>query len=374
MRNRTGILLLASFASLAALAIKAAPPQRGQEEGQSDGKNMNRGVPWAYGFATPYVAAPGPAAGAGGGGGRGAAAAAPAPAAPAPAAEPEDRETPHHLPGTNVALAIKDIDNNYAPGDWYPGDHPKMPEIVAHGDKSDMVNACGFCHYPNGKGRANNAGPAGLPYTYILQQIDDFKNGARTSWDKRKRNTGQMIDIAKRVTPEEAQAAAEYFSSMKWTPWIKVVEAEMVPKGHFVGGGGGLNMPLMGADAGMEPLGDRIVETPASPEDTEPMRNPRSGFIAYVPPGSLKKGEALVLRGGPGKTVACAACHGEGLKGNGGFPSLAGRSPSYLARQLYDFQHFDRVGPGAQLMQPVVEKLSEDDILAIVAYVASLQP
>lgn len=133
-------------------------------------------------------------------------------------------------------------------------------------------------------------------------------------------------------------------------------------------------MPLMGADAGMEPLGDRIVETPASPEDTEPMRNPRSGFIAYVPPGSLKKGEALVLHGGPGKTVACAACHGEGLKGNGGFPSLAGRSPSYLARQLYDFQHFTRVGPGAQLMQPVVEKLSDDDVLAIVAYVSSLQP
>jgi cytochrome c553 len=372
MRNRTGILLLASFATLGTLAIKAAPPQRGQQENQEEGKNMNRGIPWAYGFATPYVATPGP--GAGGGGRGGAAAAAPTPAAPAPAAEPEDRETPRHLPGTNIALAIKDIDNNYAPGDWFPQDHPKMPDIVAHGDKPDMVNACGFCHYPNGKGRPNNAGPAGLSAQYILQQIDDFKTGARTSWDKRKRNTGQMIDIAKRLTPEEAQAAAEYFASMKWTPWVKVVEADMVPKGRFVGGGGGLNMPLTGADAGMEPIGNRIVETPVSPEDTEPMRNPRSGFIAYVPPGTLKKGEALVLRGGPGKTVACAACHGEGLKGNGGFPSLAGRSPSYLARQLYDFQHFTRVGPGAQLMQPVVEKLSDDDVLAIVAYVASLQP
>jgi cytochrome c553 len=62
------------------------------------------------------------------------------------------------------------------------------------------------------------------------------------------------------------------------------------------------------------------------------------------------------------------------LKGNGNFPSLAGRSPSYLARQLYDFQHFTRVGPGAQMMQPVVANLSDDDILAIVAYVASLQP
>jgi cytochrome c553 len=375
MRNRMGILLLALFASLCTLAIAAAPRQQGPQQSPREAKNANSGVPWAYGFATPFVAAPAPGAG-GGGGGRGGAAApaAAAPAPAAPAAEPEDRDAPRHLPGAAAAFALKEVDNNYGPADWYPGDHPKMPEIVAHGDKAAMVNACGFCHYPNGKGRSNNAGPAGLPAEYILQQLDDFKSGARTSWDKRKRNTGQMIDIAKGLSPEEMKAAAEYFSSMKWTPWVKVVEAEMVPKTHFVGGGGGLCMPLTGAEAGMEPLGDRIVETPASPEDTEPMRNPRSGFIAYVPTGTLKKGEALVLRGGPGKTVACAACHGEGLKGNGGFPSLAGRSPSYLARQLYDFQHFDRVGPGAQLMQPVVEKLSEDDILAIVAYIASLQP
>ena len=82
----------------------------------------------------------------------------------------------------------------------------------------------------------------------------------------------------------------------------------------------------------MEPLGDRIIETPISPEDTEPMRNPRSGFIAYVPPGSLKRGEELVVRGGNGKTVGCAACHGEGLKGNENFPSLAGRSIPHSGR------------------------------------------
>src|SRR4029077_15552569 len=227
MRNRTGILLLASFVSLGTLAIKAAP-QRAQQEGQQDSKNMNHGIPWAYGFATPYVAAPAPGAG-GAAGGRGGAAAAPA-AAPAlaPAAEPEDRDTPRHLPGAASAFALKEVDNNYGPADWFPQDHPKMPEIVAHGDKAAMVNACGFCHYPNGKGRPNNAGPAGLPAEYILQQIEDFKTGARTSWDKRKRNTNQMIDIAKGLSPEEMQAAAEYFSSMKWTPYIKVVEADMV--------------------------------------------------------------------------------------------------------------------------------------------------
>jgi cytochrome c553 len=247
-----------------------------------------------------------------------------------------------------------------------------MPEVVAHGREG--VRACGFCHYPNGKGRPNNAGPAGLPANYILQQLEDFVSGARTSFDKRKRNTQQMIDIAKRLTPEDAKAAAEYLASIKWTSWIKVIETDTVPKTAYAGGGGGLCLPLEGPLAGMEPLGMRIIETPMDVEQTEPLRNPRSGFIAYVPPGSLKKGEALAVGGGGGKTLACAACHGEGLRGTDKFPSLAGRSPSYLARQLLDFQHFTRVGPGSQLMQPVVQKLSEEDILDIVAYVASLKP
>jgi cytochrome c553 len=161
---------------------------------------------------------------------------------------------------------------------------------------------------------------------------------------------------------------------MKWTPWIEVIETDTVPKMYFVGGGGGLCLPLEGEQAGQEPLGLRIVETPRDVNQTEPLRNPRSGFIAYVPRGSVKKGEALVLRGGPGKTVACAACHGEGLQGHENFPPLAGRSPSYLARQLYDIQHFTPVGPGAQLMQPIVQNLNEEDILDISANIASLQP
>ena len=96
-------------------------------------------------------------------------------------------------------------------------------------------------------------------------------------------------------------------------------------------------------------------------------RNPRSGWIAYAPVGSVKKGEELVQKGGMGKTVACAACHGADLKGNGNFPPLAGRSPSYLARQLYDIQQYTRNGPGVPLMRPVVQNLTQDDILAITA-------
>lgn len=370
--------------------LQFMPRVHAQEQQAEPKAREYTGVPWAYGFpasATPAEIAAalaprggrggGGAAGGGGqrgGGGRGGAA---APAA-APAEPAEDMDAIRHVPGSTQAFNLRQVGSNTAPADWFPEDHPQMPEIVAHGKKArsdaPQVNACGFCHYPNGKGRPNNAGPAGQPVNYILQQLEDFAGGARTSWDKRKRNTQQMIDYAKGLNPEEAKAAAEYFASVKWTPYIKVVETEMIPKMVFVGGGGGLILPAEGEKAGMEPLGMRIIETPVDAEQTEPLRNPRSGFIAYAPVGSVKKGEALALGGGPGKTVACASCHGEGLKGTDKFPALAGRSPGYLGRQLYDFQRYTRVGPGASLMQPVVKNLSEEDILDITAYLASLQP
>jgi cytochrome c553 len=369
------VLVVTGAVVLAAVMLQVVPRASAAPQQQPAAQSPNAGVPWAYGFSTPVPAAPaagrgGAAAGGGAGAGRGGAAAAAPAAPPAPA---EDEDAIRHVPGSSQAFSIKQIDNNQGPADWFPEDHPPMPEVVAHG-RRPAPNACGFCHYPNGKGRPNNAGPAGLPAGYILQQLEDFTSGARTSWDKRKRNTQQMIDIARALTPEDAKAAAEYLASMKWTPYIKVVEADTVPKTYFAGGGGGLCLPFEGAQAGMEPLGNRIVETPMDVEQTEPLRNPRSGFIAYVPPGAVKKGEDLVVRGGNGKTVACAACHGEGLKGNDKFPSLAGRSPSYLARQLSDFRRFARVGPGSTLMQPIVQHLSDDDILNVVAYVASLQP
>jgi cytochrome c553 len=115
----------------------------------------------------------------------------------------------------------------------------------------------------------------------------------------------------------------------------------------------------------------RIIETPENPEATEVLRNPRSGFIAYAPVGSIKKGEALVRAGGNGKTVACGACHGADLLGMGPVPGIAGRSPSYLGRQLYDMQAGTRNGEWTQLMKPVVAKLTAEDMVNILAYVSS---
>ncbi len=336
MRYCVWALVLATFVATATLA---KPPQ--QEEKAAPPP------PWAYGFdsvADPAAGAPTPAP----------------PATPVP-----DDGTLKHLSGSTFSFTLTQIRDGYGPADWYPGDHPRMPEIVAHGHKPE-VRACSLCHYPNGKGRPENAGIAGLPYDYILQELAEFKNGERTSADPRKPNTHFMVDFAKAMTDDEGKAAAHYFSSMRWTPWIKVIETEIVPKTRIQNG-----MFLRLEGEATEPIGQRIIETPVNVEATELLRDARSGFIAYVPVGSIKKGEALVMKGGAGKTTQCTICHAADLQGLGPVPGLAGRSPSYLVRQLYDIQHGNRSGIWTSLMKPVVANLTTDDMLAIAAYLAS---
>jgi cytochrome c553 len=293
------------------------------------------------------------------------------PAAPAgaPAAQPAAPDpTPRTLPGSTLSFPLANIRDAFGPADWFPGDHPAMPEVVAKGRRPD-VRACGLCHYPNGKGRPENAGVAGLPVSYFIQQMHDFRNDVRKSGEPRKANTNVMITIAKGMTEEEIKASADYFGAMKWTPWIRVVEAKVVPKTRIQGG---MYLRLEGSET--EPIGMRIIETPENVEHTEVLRDPRSGFIAYAPPGSIKKGESLVTTGGNGRTVQCGLCHGADLKGLGPVPGLAGRSPSYMVRQMYDMQVGARKGVWTDLMKPVVAKLTDEDFVSIAAYLSSRTP
>ena len=291
----------------------------------------------------------------------------PPPAGAAPATAPPDTSV-RQLPGSTLSFTRQQISDGFGPADWFPSDHPAMPDIVAHGKRPD-VRACGLCHYPNGKGRQENAGVAGLPVSYLIQTMSDFRDGVRKSAEPRKANTNLMIAYAKAMTADEVKAAAVYFAAMPWTPWIRVVETGTVPK---MVSRGGIWVPVEGG--GKEPIGTRIIETPENPERTEILRDPRSGFIAYAPVGSIKKGEALARTGGSGKTVECATCHGADLKGLGPVPGIAGRSPSYLVRQMYDMQVGARHGEWADLMKPVVAKLTDDDLVNIAAYVSSLMP
>ena len=279
----------------------------------------------------------------------------------------QKRRAVHKLPGASVELKMPQIRDLFSPPDWYPTDHPAWPEVVSKGRRPDVA-ACGYCHLPNGQGRPENAGIAGLPAEYIEQAMSDYRNGLRKSSEPRMGPPARMLIIGKAASAEEAHSAAVYFASLKFRPWIKVVEAKLVPKTHAAGG-----MLIVDEPKIMEPIGNRIIETPEDLERTE-LRDSKSGFIAYVPPGSIKKGEALVNSGGNGKTVRCTICHGADLKGLGQVPPLAGRSPSYVARQLWDMQAGNRKGPWVALMKAAVSKLTIDDLVSIGAYTASKQP
>ena len=119
---------------------------------------------------------------------------------------------------------------------------------------------------------------------------------------------------------------------------------------------------------------------PEDEEQTEAYRNPRVGFVAYVPKGSIDKGRNIVTTGGmqivgntvvQGKTTACVTCHGLDLMGVAEVPPIAGRSPSYIVRQIWDIEQGARNGEAVQLMKMAITRLTPDDLVSVAAYVSS---
>jgi cytochrome c553 len=297
-----------------------------------------------------------------------------------PDQDPVEQTRARHIDGSTASYSLVDIRDGQSVIDWFPDDHPPMPDVVAHGPArlGKAKRGCASCHLPTGKGRPENAAPAALPVTYVMRQLNDFRNGLRHTADPRKPNTNTMIELAKAMSDEETKAAAEYFASMKWTPWVRVVETNLVPKTRIAG-----NLFIATGQARTEPIAGRIIEVPENEEQAETYRNPHSGFVAYVPVGSIRKGKDLVTTGGTkiignkivqGKTTPCGTCHGLDLMGVADVPPIAGRSPSYIVRQIWDMQQGTRNGASAQLMKLVVANLTEDDMVAIAAYTASRLP
>jgi cytochrome c553 len=280
--------------------------------------------------------------------------------------DPPDDGSPLQVPDSDARFTLTQIrDLNFCP-DWHPGDHPAMPEIVARGRKPAVL-ACGSCHRADGSGGPENSRLAGLPAAYIAQQMADFKSGARKT-SVPGRNPDRMVkEVANSISSEEIEAAADYFSALKPRSVIRVIEALNAPETRVV------DWHLaVAATPGTQPLGQRIIEVPENLEQFE-RRDGRSRWVAYVPPGSVQRGLKLANSGGT-KSVTCSMCHGPDLRGLGPIPGIAGRSPSYIIRQLYDFRAGVRAGAGSALMKPVVEKLALDDMISLAAYVASLNP
>jgi cytochrome c553 len=289
--------------------------------------------------------------------------------APAPAAAPRpDTATRYRVPNSAMRYTMRQIGNTFDPPDWHPATHGKPPAIVAHGRKP-AVYACGFCHLPDGRGRPENATLAGLPADYIVQQMMDIASGARRSASSRaSRPMELMKQMAESSTVAEMRQAAEYFSRQKLRYGPRVIESRTVPRTHPASG-------LYVKDAGreVEMLGDRIIEFASDPRRHE-LRDAAAEYVAYVPPGSLARGRAIATRASRTNPKPCASCHGENLRGVKLVPPIAGRSPTYLMRQLLAFKAGTRSSKDGAPMREVVEHLTVNDMISVAAYVASRQP
>ncbi|MDB4915231.1 MAG: cytochrome c class [Gemmatimonadetes bacterium] len=280
---------------------------------------------------------------------------------------PYDSVTLLHVPNSTQTFTLARVKNTFAPPDWYPTSHPVMPPIVATG-RPRAVWACGYCHLPDGQGRAENATIAGLPVEYFVRQVADFRTRARHSAVDTWGPSSRMNDVADSVTDAEVMEAARYFARIRVKARYKVVERAKIPVTMQVGG-----LYAVSPAGGTEQLGDRIIEITEDVERHE-LRDAAAKFLAYVPPGSIARGKVLSSSRATSKAMACATCHGPSLRGAGLVPPIAGRSPSYMFRQLVGFKTGARSSATSGPMQAVVSGLGTNDMIAAVAYAASLTP
>jgi len=279
-----------------------------------------------------------------------------------------DSVKPLQVPNSKVSFTQAQLTDFFAAPDWYPGSHGAIPAIVSRG-VAPKVFACGYCHSPTGQGRPENASLAGLPAEYIVQQVADFKSGVRRSaWHGAFAPTDLMIQVSANATSQDIEAAAQYFAAQTLLPRVRVIERARVPVTHIEGW-------VYVADAGTRrvPLAGRILELAPDIARHE-RRDDHLRYVAYVPMGSFTRGKALAANGTPGAPVGCVNCHGADLLGAGLAPPIAGRSPSYLLRQLLALQTGARAGARAALMKTVVASMGLEDMVAAAAYAASLPP
>jgi cytochrome c553 len=280
---------------------------------------------------------------------------------------PYDSVEQLRVPHSGQVFTLARVKDAFNVADWHPNTHPATPNIVAHGRKPATLS-CGYCHLPDGQGRAENALLAGLPAEYFARQVADFRSGARKSAIESWAPSAAMHAVAVNVTDAETEAAARYFASMRAKRRYTVVESARVPRTLEAGG-------LYAARGGgeSEPIDDRIIEITTDLRRHE-LRDAGETFIAYVPPGSIARGRKIATTSATIPPTSCVTCHGPTLRGVGVVPPLAGRSPSYILRQLIGFKTGARATTASVPMQGVVAPLTLDDMIAVAAYAGSLKP
>jgi len=185
---------------------------------------------------------------------------------------------------------------------------------------------CSACHGPTGV----SASPmfpnlAGQNDAYIIKQLKDFKSGARTD--------AMMAPMAANLSDADMADLAAHFSSL--------------PSAS--------EQAAASASAGTS-------------SDSAPASAPVAGNVEIVsstPAAVLYAGD---VASGKNKAAACAACHG--ADGNSlvpMYPSLAGQSANYIAKQLADFKSGNRKDP---VMAGMVAALSTEDMNDLAAFFA----
>ena len=260
------------------------------------------------------------------------------------------------LPGSVVRVTRAQLHDLQVAVDWFPGSHPALPAPVARGP-APGIGACGFCHLPGGEGRPENASLAGLKEDYLVSQGLAFRAGERHGAVPGWLPSEAMTTAAKAASEADIRAAAAYFSRLPFTSRVKVVEAATVPK---TAAQGYMLVPVTGG--AHEPIGDRIIEIADDHEAFE-RRDPRVGFTAFVPPGSIARGGTVAER------IGCLECH-SGMLGGWG----PGRSPSYILRQLHGFGAGVRADDAAAPMREVVAQMTPRDMIDVAAWYAAQQP
>jgi len=274
------------------------------------------------------------------------------------------------IPDSKQKYTLARINDQFNAPDWQPESHVPMPDIVAKGRKPKVI-ACAYCHTPTGQGRPENSALAALPEAYIKEQLNDFRSGKRAAIGPEKYLPSRgMHTVAAALTDAEIDESAKYFSQQKLGRRVWVAEAINIPRADP-------SDWVYKEVGGTEDLGTRLLEV--APDITRHQyRDDRLQYTAYVPPGALASGKRLATTGkgadGSAITQICATCHLANLRGTDKIPPIAGRSPTYLLRQLLAFRNGARTGEAADQMKATVEKLELEDMIALAAYVGSLYP
>src|SRR6266478_6591722 len=145
-----------------------------------------------------------------------------------------DDGKPVRVPDSTAGYTWSQLRDRFIAPVWHPSDHGALPDIVANGRKPGVF-ACGYCHRATGPGGPENSDLAGLPKSYIIQQMADYKSGARRTTVANRTPPALMIGLSKSATDAEIEAAAAYFSLLAPRKRIKVAETDMVPKPHVAG-------------------------------------------------------------------------------------------------------------------------------------------